>query len=280
MFRTRLLAPVSLLLSHRTLCLSEEKSTKESVPHIVVVGAAGVDFLASVARFPSPDEKMRTIQFHTVGGGNGANTATALARLGAYVHLVSKVGDDSASESIRKELEEDGVDVSYMHVQSNENSATTYIIIDAAESTRTCIHTPMREELSTNEGLMIGHEIKKGRTPDWVHLDSRHTEASIALIQELSPLNVPVSIDIEKFRPSVDKLLPMCTVVFTNQNFPALYYESVMGEGPPPSLEETMVLLLESLSARVVVSTLGAQGSVMVTRSNDDLSDLRYYLYT
>ena len=41
------------------------------------------------------------------------------------------------------------------------------------------------------------------------------------------------------------------------------------------SLEESMVLLLESSNARVVVSTLGSQGSVLVKREGDDLSDLR-----
>lgn len=36
-----------------------------------------------------------------------------------------------------------------------------------------------------------------------------------------------------------------------------------------------MVLLLESSNARVIVSTLGSQGSVLVKREGDDLSDLR-----
>ena len=36
-----------------------------------------------------------------------------------------------------------------------------------------------------------------------------------------------------------------------------------------------MVLLLEGTSARLVVSTLGSQGSLIVKRDGDDLSDLR-----
>ena len=51
-------------------------------PRVLCLGVAGMDQLAYVEAHPQPDEKVRTRQLLRRGGGNAANTATALARLG------------------------------------------------------------------------------------------------------------------------------------------------------------------------------------------------------
>lgn len=58
---------------------------------VVGMGSCAVDYLASVAAFPKPDEKLRTETLETQGGGNCANALTAAARLGLSPLLVSKV---------------------------------------------------------------------------------------------------------------------------------------------------------------------------------------------
>jgi sugar/nucleoside kinase (ribokinase family) len=194
------------------------------------------------------------------------------------------MGDDSASVLMRRELAADLVDDALVVQAQGETSAFTYVVVDAGGATRTCIHTPMREELSIDESRRAAQAIlSRSVAPDWVHFDSRHTEAAVALAETLSPLSIPMSIDIEKLRPHVDRLLPLCSVVFTNQHFPAAYYRHVKGQGhssdgsheETPSTEECMALLLETLSARVVVCTQGSSGSVLVKRRGDDLSDMR-----
>ena len=49
---------------------------------LIGMGATGMDYIATVARYPLPDEKVRTTSSCVTGGGNCANTLTALARLG------------------------------------------------------------------------------------------------------------------------------------------------------------------------------------------------------
>jgi len=44
------------------------------------------------------------------GGGNAANTAVALRRLGLNAKLMSKVGDDAAGTTLLAELEGEGVE--------------------------------------------------------------------------------------------------------------------------------------------------------------------------
>ena len=50
--------------------------------------------------------------FASAGGGNAANTLTALAKLGARTALLTKLGDDLHGEAILAELGRDGVDTS------------------------------------------------------------------------------------------------------------------------------------------------------------------------
>ncbi|KAF6252263.1 hypothetical protein COO60DRAFT_543168 [Scenedesmus sp. NREL 46B-D3] len=58
---------------------------------IVGCGSCGVDYLASVAAYPKPDQKLRTDALAVQGGGNCANALTAAARLGLSPTLVTKV---------------------------------------------------------------------------------------------------------------------------------------------------------------------------------------------
>lgn len=78
---------------------------------IVCLGVAGLDMLGYVGRFPSPDEKVRTTRAVTAGGGNAANTAVAIARLGEAVGLATCVGLDREGDTIVEGLQADGVDV-------------------------------------------------------------------------------------------------------------------------------------------------------------------------
>ena len=113
-------------------------------PNDVVVGcgAASVDFLATVASYPNPDDKIRSINLKVQGGGNAGNALTCVARLGLKPRIISKVADDSQGRSILDELHADGVDASFIVVSKEGTSPFTYIIVDNETKTRTCIHTP------------------------------------------------------------------------------------------------------------------------------------------
>ncbi|OWM80007.1 hypothetical protein CDL15_Pgr009985 [Punica granatum] len=80
----------------------------------VGLGMLSVDFLATVASFPKPDDKIRRTSLKVQGGGNSGNALTCVARLGLSPRLISKVADDSQGQSIIEELEADGVDTSYI----------------------------------------------------------------------------------------------------------------------------------------------------------------------
>ncbi|KAL0418596.1 UNVERIFIED_CONTAM: Myosin-8 [Sesamum radiatum] len=77
-------------------------------------GAVSVDFLAAVASYPNPDDKIRSTSAKLQGGGNAGNALTCAARLGLKPRLISKVADDPQGKGILEELEADGVDSSFI----------------------------------------------------------------------------------------------------------------------------------------------------------------------
>jgi sugar/nucleoside kinase (ribokinase family) len=123
----------------------------------VQLGCGGIstDYLATVASFPNPDDKIRSLALKVQGGGNVGNALTAAAHLGLAPRVISKVrpfsfslfppqffltksprlvvvasndkssqfesyldqvSNDSMGRIILQELQSDGVDASYMVV--------------------------------------------------------------------------------------------------------------------------------------------------------------------
>ena len=123
---------------------------------VVGVGSCCVDYLASVASYPKPDQKLRSESLEVQGGGNSANAITCASRLGLHATLLTKIGSDGLGDGILKELEADGVDISFVQRANSCSTPFTYIIVDKAGGTRTCIHSPspgtsMGPEDITNE---------------------------------------------------------------------------------------------------------------------------------
>lgn len=79
---------------------------------VVVLGSINTDLVVRAPRFPRPGETMHGSDFAVIGGGKGANQATAAARLGAPVQFIGAVGADDFGTRRIEEMREAGVDVS------------------------------------------------------------------------------------------------------------------------------------------------------------------------
>eukprot|EP01035_Chromulina_nebulosa_P032371 gene32371-43248_t len=228
-----IIASCVLVNTQSTCCSSDHKKNEKKI--ITCLGAAGLDAVATVAEFPKVDDKIRTTSILFGGGGNAANTCTAISRLGFNANLISKVGSDVNGNAVLSELQKDGVNTNQVQVSSDGSSTMfTYVIVDSSTASRTCISTPIAHELSRSDGEDALRRLLSTRI---LHLDSRHTEAAYYLLRGLhnhnhnlspqedttssSPPSSPrplISIDAEKDRPPyLRKLLPLCDVIFTNE---------------------------------------------------------------
>lgn len=236
-------------------------------PIIVGVGSAGVDYLASIASFPEPDAKLRTDSFDTQGGGNCGNALTATARLGCAPRIITKLSDDGIGKAIIDEFELDGVNTDAVVVDPGKTSPFTYIIVDRAGSTRTCIHTPGPE---FDESEITDAQIETVLTgAKLAYFDGRLTEVAIKVALNAREMDIPVLVEGERLRDNLDKLLQLGDYVCTSAGYP----KDATGEN---DTETAMVKMLSELPrAKSLCTTLGSRGAVLVERVDEWEEDVK-----
>ncbi|KAL7226325.1 hypothetical protein ACSBR1_021441 [Camellia fascicularis] len=223
-------------------------------------GAVTEDFLAAVAAFPNPDDKIRSTSFQIQGGGNTGNALTCAARLGLKPRLISKVADDARGRGILEELEADGIDTSFLVVSKEGNSPFTYVIVDKQTKTRTCIHTPgfppmIPDDLSKLSLLSALDGVRL------IYLDGRLHETALVVAREANRRSIPILIDAERKREGLDDLLKFSDYVVCSAKFPQAWTEA-------PSVPSALVAMLLRLpNVKFVIVTLGEDGCIMLQRS-------------
>jgi ribokinase len=142
---------------------------------IVVVGSLNMDYVLQVPSFPKRGETVFAAGYSTAPGGKGANQAVASQRLGSRVYMVGCVGTDVAGRALIKCLEEAGVDVSSVKIDSRESTGSAYITV-APDGTNIIV---------VNRGANFALE------PSHVlDVRSRIEEANVVVVQLETPMEV------------------------------------------------------------------------------------------
>jgi sugar/nucleoside kinase (ribokinase family) len=246
--------------------------TTPNKPHIMCVGLATIDFVATVDHFPEPDEKMRSSTLIIEGGGNAANTACAMGRLSQFVDvtLVTGVGDDANGAQIVSSIQSDNVQV--LAEKYPGNSPFSYIINTNVngENTRTSIHQPASGDMSLKfvENVSLDDITA-------VHFDSRYPTAAVALARRCVDLGIPYSVDVERPREGLLELLQGATVVICNSN----YCNTILGQPSTINKDEIdfrtsahrlrSVMLEQAPNALIAVVTLGSKGSCLINLKDE-----------
>ncbi|XP_031250225.1 ketohexokinase-like isoform X2 [Pistacia vera] len=234
---------------------------------VVGCGGVGLDFLAAVASYPKPDDKIRSTSLKVQGGGKAGNALTCAARLGLNPRIISKVADDPQGKGILEEFEADGVDTSFLVVSKEGNSPFTYVIVDNQTKTRTCIHTPGYPPMLPDDfpQSTMSSELDRAGI---AYFDGRLPETAIFIAQEAARRNIPILIDAERKRERLDDFLKLTNYAVCSAKFPQVWTEA-------PSVPSALVsMLLRLPNLKFVIVTLGENGCIMLQRSKNEGADL------
>jgi sulfofructose kinase len=97
---------------------------------VLCVGVAVFDNIFAIEAFPPEPTKVFARDFTQVGGGPAANAAVTVSRLGGEASLWARVGEDQVGARIINEIEEYGVDVSYMRRIPGRRSGVSAVMVD------------------------------------------------------------------------------------------------------------------------------------------------------
>lgn len=130
-----------------------------SVPSIVCVGTASLDLILVAARMPDADERIEASDVSLSGGGNAANAAVAIARMGLPVEFCGTVGADRAGDWVIAELVAAGVGVDLVARREDAATAQSAVLVSSESGERAIVTHPAPAPPRVPDGF------------DWVHLD-------------------------------------------------------------------------------------------------------------
>ena len=133
---------------------------------ILNLGSLNIDHVYSVDHFVQPGETLASLHYQLFAGGKGLNQSIALARAGASVFHLGKIGPDGFW--LQDKLKSDGADISFVHTTG---SATGHAIIqvDRSGENAILIHGGANQEISKEE---ISAAIHQFQPSDWLLLQN------------------------------------------------------------------------------------------------------------
>jgi ribokinase len=228
---------------------------------IVVVGSSNVDMIMKMDHLPEKGVTVTNAQFMQVYGGKGANQAVGAARAGGDVAFVSCLGNDSFAPIIIQNFAQDGINTSYVFMESDIPTGTALIMIGDKGENYLSVAPGANYRLNETHIDKCEDLLKKAEI---IVIQYEILPESLAyLIKKAAKLNTPV---LWNFAPARDidiSLLSLVDILVVNE------VEAEFLTGTKVSDDNEIELAAEILlekGIKTVIITLGSQGSYIATK--------------
>jgi sugar/nucleoside kinase (ribokinase family) len=180
---------------------------------ILCAGIVVLDELFRVKDFPPPDGKVEASAYVTIGGGNAANAAITIARLGGMASYAGPVGDDAAGDRILANLARENIDTSGC-VRVPGTASPVSVVFVNAHGERSIV-THRGAQLSATrpaDGAALVSAV------DGVLIDNRMATFARPIAEAARARNLPVVFDADKATTPDDPLFAIAThVIFSSE---------------------------------------------------------------
>jgi sulfofructose kinase len=181
--------------------------------NILCAGIAVLDEVFRVSSFPMPDTKVQASEFITIGGGNAANAAVAIARLGGKAYFAAPLGDDAVGDRLIESLQREGVEcVGCVRVPGTRTPVSA-IFVDARGDRTIANYRDHRlnDATADNPDLLVA-------AVDAVVADNRFPDFVLPICRAAMERHIPVVIDADKAEDHRQPLFEAAThVIFSAQ---------------------------------------------------------------
>ena len=218
-----------------------------------VVGSINMDMILTADRIPDVGENLQGNSYSYANGGKGANQATALARLGAEVRMIGKVGNDANGKKLIENLEANNIDASGV---SEEGSVTglAAILIDKNGRNRIIVYEGANSEIDAQEAI---NSINDDTQLLLIQFETSE-DVVTAVVNHAISRNITTVIDCGPAKNFCLEKMQGATIISPNES------ETKALTGILPDNEETILEASEILktrsNAKFVVLKLGERG--------------------
>ncbi|MCI8504678.1 MAG: ribokinase [Lachnospiraceae bacterium] len=242
-------------------------------PKILVVGSFVMDQIATTEIFPREGQTVLGGTFSKAPGGKGANQAVQMARLGADVTMVGKLGHDGNGEDMIKTCKEAGINTEYVLYDDELPSGCSVIILEEAPGKQT-----------VNRIIVLSGSNMSITPDDIAFLKEKVVEYDLVVLQLEIPMEinelvaeyaykkgVPVMLNSAPSAPLSDELLSHLTYISPNEHeaFDMIGVK-ISHEGKEVNMEEAKAATaaLKAKGVKNVLITLGESGAVLDTEKD------------
>ena len=221
-----------------------------STPDIVGIGVCTVDHLVTVPRMPHRNENMRALNYMRQPGGLASCSLVAAARLGAKTKIISRIGDDALGAYIRRDLLNEGVDVSLLLEEAGSESHVSLILVDEQSGDRSIItRPPTGNAISPSE---IKREDLDGARVLFV---DNITEATLQMATWAREADMKIVLDPARPHAELEPLLALVNVPIV----PEQWAKAWLSDKPPAEVAQRLF----DAGAEIAIVTLGERGAAV-----------------
>ncbi|MEO1767525.1 PfkB family carbohydrate kinase [Thiobacter aerophilum] len=204
---------------------------------ILCVGIATLDLVFTVDHYPREDEEMRAQSLRVTRGGNAANTAVVLARLGHQVAFAGVLAAAEETAILVRDFQQHGVDTAPCVVRPGKPPTSSILL--APSGSRTIVHYRDLSEFGCEDFARLDLAAY-----DWVHFEGRNPDTLACMLDHLRRhhARLPLSLEAEKPRPGLAALFDRCNVLLTGRAFaralghgePRAFLQALRAQAPRP----------------------------------------------
>ncbi|MBB4425713.1 sulfofructose kinase [Bradyrhizobium sp. CIR48] len=238
---------MSALVNIGDLSALADVASKARPVHVICLGLSALDQVWRVDRpFSGGSEKIKAVEYGTLGGGMAANASVAVAKLGASVAFWGRAGNDAAGHEMKSAFTAEGVDIENFRLFADGRSSVSGVIVD-----------------NSGERQIVNFRGLYPEAADWLPLetvarassvlaDPRWVEGAATLFREARARGIPTVLDGDMADAEVfERLLPL-----TDH---AIFSEPALTAFGGSAKDETLAALAR-FGCRIIAVTRGEEG--------------------
>lgn len=232
-------------------------STNDTHPNVIYLGLSVYDMTWDVSVLPAGPGKSRASAHHQGGGGNAANAAVTVAKLGGSARLWARSGDDLIGRQMVAELEAYGVDTTGVRLYEGLRASVSAVFVDAQGERMIANYKDAR--LPDTSDWLPWQAVAEA---DVVLADPRWLSAAKQLFVMAESSGKPRVLDGESSEPEVfDALLPLTSH--------AVFSEAGLRRYAPADAPlHDQLAFAKHRGCRIAAVTLGAKGIIWLDDDN------------
>ncbi|MFX1428341.1 MAG: carbohydrate kinase family protein, partial [Promethearchaeota archaeon] len=239
---------------------------------VICIGAALVDMVAQVDRYPEKDDEVFVSNLSLFSGGAAANTAYACAKLGLKTAFIGKLGrNDIFGSKIIDDFKEGNVETKLIKYSDEFDTGTAYVALDREGERRIYAYSGAANYLSEED--IIEEEVTNTNLLFLSSLKNIESFIKAALIGKKNKIPIilnPGMLIIEQSLPKIENLIKAIDVLIISQReFKILTKFKKKILNPKTVKEDSNKIFSSGVSA--IIITMGKSGALIVTPEIADL---------